>query len=35
MQERNLLNTFKDVLGRYCAINQFVLMRKEILVIII
>lgn len=29
MQERNSLNTFKDVLGRYCAINQFVELSKR------
>ena len=29
MQEKNALNNFKDVLGRYCAINQFVELSKR------
>ena len=29
MQERNLLNNFKNILGRYCAINQFVELSKR------
>lgn len=24
MQEKNVLNSFKDILGKYCAINQFI-----------
>ena len=24
MYEKNALNNFKDVLGKYCAINQFI-----------
>lgn len=33
MQERNLLNKFKDVLGQYCAINQFIELAKRCFVI--
>lgn len=29
MQEKNALNHFKDVLGKYCAINQFVELSKR------
>ena len=28
MQKKNILNRFKDVLGQYCAINQFVELSK-------
>lgn len=33
MQEKNILNKFKDVLGQYCAINQFVELAKRCFVI--
>ena len=29
MYEKNALNNFKDVLGKYCAINQFVELSKR------
>lgn len=29
MQDKNALNNFKDVLGKYCAINQFVELSKR------
>lgn len=29
MQKKNILNRFKDVLGQYCAINQFVELSKR------
>lgn len=29
MQKKNILNSFKDVLGQYCAINQFVELSKR------
>lgn len=29
MQKKNILNNFKDVLGQYCAINQFVELSKR------
>lgn len=29
MYERNILNSFKDILGQYCAINQFVELAKR------
>lgn len=30
MYEKNALNNFKDVLGKYCAINQFVELSKGV-----
>ena len=30
MYEKNALNNFKDVLGKYCAINQFVELYKKV-----
>lgn len=29
MQKKNILNEFKDILGQYCAINQFVELSKR------
>lgn len=29
MQKKNILNNFKDILGQYCAINQFVELSKR------
>ena len=29
MYEKNALNNFKDVLGKYCAINQFIELSKR------
>ncbi len=29
MQKKNILNNFKDVLGQYCAINQFIELSKR------
>ncbi len=31
MYEKNALNNFKDVLGKYCAINQFIELSKDVL----
>ena len=28
VQKKNILNNFKDVLGQYCAINQFIELSK-------
>lgn len=33
MYEKNALNNFKDVLGKYCAINQFVELSKRCFVV--
>ena len=33
MYEKNALNKFKDVLGKYCAINQFVELSKRCFVV--
>ena len=30
LQRKNILNNFKDVLGQYCAINQFVELAKRL-----
>lgn len=29
MSQRNVLNNFKDILGEYCAINQFIELSKR------
>ena len=33
MYEKNALNNFKDVLGKYCAINQFIELSKRCFVV--
>ena len=33
MQKKNILNNFKDVLGQYCAINQFIELSKRCFVL--
>ena len=33
MNEKNILNNFKDILGEYCAINQFIELSKRCFVI--
>lgn len=33
MYEKNALNNFKDVLGKYCAISQFVELSKRCFVV--
>ena len=33
LQEKNILNNFKDVLGQYCAINQFIELSKRCFVL--
>ena len=33
MYEKNALNNLKDVLGKYCAINQFVELSKRCFVV--
>ena len=33
VQKKNILNNFKDVLGQYCAINQFIELSKRCFVV--
>ena len=33
LQRKNILNNFKDILGQYCAINQFVELAKRCFII--